>query len=493
MKKKQVFWGAGKIGQSVLAYWQRLHIVPDFFCDNERTVWGRKVGGIRVLSPHELYQIKDDVVVFITCACYTQIKEQLFSYGMLEEDIVVADYERAQEMTFRLSDVLYRYFCAHVQLPKAGTWGVSLENEQQADNGRYQCLIDLSAGMVLGGVERWSYTLGEIWKGIGIKSAYLFPENCVRQAADDGLPQLPIQDIERIPVIDTMRSILSSGARLLVCNFPFDALMGACMVKKYINPNLKIIAVLHNDEGVYYKTYALWEKYIDVCLTISSKIRNSLLEENFPASKIRDLYWRIPCDQKKNHSYSLAGSPLQIGYAGRIVVEQKRVDLLLDIAERLKGDNVDFRMNLAGGGEYVEQLQEQAKIRKLDDVIHYMGVVEHAHITDFWRKQDICISCSEWEGHSISHSEAMAAGAVPVITDTSGARDDVEDGVNGYVADVGDLDMLVNRIAYLHGHRSLLHAMGSNSQKKVIDRNKRMEPEKYWKALLNSLGGLEDV
>ena len=78
----------------------------------------------------------------------------------------------------------------------------------------------------------------------------------------------------------------------------------------------------------------------------------------------------------------------------------------------------------------------------------------------------------------------MAAGAVLVITDTSGADDDVDEGINGFTAKIGDIEALVRHIIYLDHHRELLCKMGIHSKEKIIARNEYMESENYWKSLL---------
>lgn len=396
------------------------------------------------------------------------IKDQLLDNGIPATEIVRADGISAPEMIYRLSDVLIRFL-------------VKCENVICEKN---ECMIDLSEGMVLGGVERWSFSLGEILNTLKIKSAYLMFENSKKSVMDDKIPTLLIEDRTKIQVIDTIRYIVGSGAKIVICNFPYSILAGACIVKRYIDPKLKIILVFHNDEEIYYRALAAWEKYIDICLTISKKIKETLLGTGFPLYKIRDLYWKIPCDEKVDRRYTPKGSPIKIGYAGRISIDQKRVDLILEIGERLKEEHIGFQMELAGTGEYEDDLKKTIREKNLQNNIRYLGMVKHEHIIRFWKDQDICISCSEWEGHSISHSEAMAAGVVLVITDTSGARDDVEDGINGFVVDIGDIDALVERIIYLDRNRACLCKMGRKSIEKVIARNKYMDLESYWRALL---------
>lgn len=468
MRKKIVFWGTGKLGKEVLSLWKRLHIQPDYFCDNARDLWGSRIEGTAVLSPQEVYNWKSQVTVFITCSRYAEVERQLEENGIPKCEIVRADGTMASEMYERISDMLLLHVAA----------------DRSDGKESCQCLIDLSGGMVLGGVERWSYSLAETLNRLRIKCAYLIPGNCGRKIADTAAPAIFVENRKGISMIDTIEEILYSGAAAVICNFPFEIMISACIIKRSINPKLKIIAVLHNDEEVYYRALAAWEPYIDVCLTISSKIKNTLLDKKFPSYKIRELYWKIPCNKNIRRSYSPAGEPLKIGYAGRISVKQKRADLLLKAGERLREKQVDFRMNIAGSGEYEEEFIKQIREKELENHIRLHGEIAHEQIAWFWEEQDLCISCSEWEGHSISHSEAMAAGAVLVITDTSGASDDVEEGINGFIVEIGDVEALAERIMYLDQHRELLNKMGNHSREKIIERNEYMEAENYWRRLL---------
>ena len=94
------------------------------------------------------------------------------------------------------------------------------------------------------------------------------------------------------------------------------------------------------------------------------------------------------------------------------------------------------------------------------------------------------ISCSEHEGHSLSQCEAMSAGAIPIITDISGARDDVIDGENGFVVEIGALDEMVDKICFLYEHRELLPCMGKKAYSKIKENYSIDNSKKVWKTIL---------
>ena len=166
---------------------------------------------------------------------------------------------------------------------------------------------------------------------------------------------------------------------------------------------------------------------------------------------------------------------------------QKRVDQLPELAVKLNERGICFQMNIAGAGDYSETLQERAKAEGLQECIRLEGCIDRSDIPAFWKRQDILVSCSEWEGHSISQSEAMASGAVPVITDVSGAADDVTDGYNGYIVDIGDVDGLADRICRLYHNRDMLRKMGQNAHRTIYERQAHMDQAAFWVGLLEEI------
>ena len=172
------------------------------------------------------------------------------------------------------------------------------------------------------------------------------------------------------------------------------------------------------------------------------------------------------------------------GYAGRITIYQKRLDLLLEIAKKLNGIGVDFILEIVGAGDYWNVLNEQIKRENLTEKIKLLKGIEREQIPDFWIKQDVVISCSDYEGRSISIAEAMAAGAVPVITDTSGAEDYVKNGYNGYIVPVGSVDDVVEKIYYLYYKREILKVMGERSHRVILRQNAESDLAALWDRIL---------
>ena len=78
----------------------------------------------------------------------------------------------------------------------------------------------------------------------------------------------------------------------------------------------------------------------------------------------------------------------------------------------------------------------------------------------------------------------MGCGAVPVVTDTSGVCDDIENGINGFIVPIGDFCAAADRIEWLASHRDKMVTMGRRAHDVVYPKS-RMEPHlKFWKQML---------
>ena len=124
------------------------------------------------------------------------------------------------------------------------------------------------------------------------------------------------------------------------------------------------------------------------------------------------------------------------------------------------------------------------KEHSLDKKINLIGEIKKTEIADFWAKQDICINLSDFEGRSISIMEAMINGAVPVVTDTSGIREDIEDGINGYIVPIGDYTAMAMKIDYLANHRELLKIYGEKSHEIMKQKGSIDSHMRFWRNVL---------
>lgn len=465
---KIYFFGAGKKGNYWINCLKGFGVQPEGFIDNSRALQGSIYEGIPVYAPDRLQKRPFDYIA-VTCNDEETICRQLLKMGIPEEKIIFG-YHRLRNYLF--------YFIVKNCNPK------NLIQSQKKVNPNQKVFFDLQNGMVLGGVETWSYKLAGQLKNQGIDGGYLTIDSNLAESKDETYPahifryQECVKEQERIELC--VRVIAENLPCTVICNFPQYIFWSACIARKLYPEQVRIIAVQHNDDQPYYEAYSLWQEYIDKCMVISSCIEDKLTSYGMERDKMMHIEWQISCGKELERTWSRANFPLRIGYAGRVTITQKRADLLLETALRLREKGVCFCLSIAGTGDYADILQERIMEEELCDYVDFIGYINRDKIPEFWKRQDIMISCSEWEGHSISQSEAMAAGAVPVITDVSGARDDVTDGYNGFIVPVGDIEALADRIYYLYCNRNELEQLGKHAHEVIYERQKEMNQVIFW-------------
>ena len=472
---KSYFFGAGKIGKYWINQWKNFGITPNGIFDNNKNLWSIMYNGVMVYSPATIKTLDFDYI-YITCGKEKEIFCQLLDLGITKKQIV-AGYHNIW------NHLLYHAVKSNV-----------FSDRMVKPYSRFtvkKILFDLQNGMVLGGVEAWSYELAGKLKRKGWHGIYLATDAANPDVKDETYPVYTLAyrglEQERDKINLCVQEIINHLPCTIICNFPQHIFWSACIAKSLYPQQIRIIAVQHNDDPMYYEAYSLWQDFIDRCMTISTCMKQKMLLSGMDPVKIDYLEWQIPCKKSLKRKWSIKGEQLQIGYAGRVTIMQKRVDLFLELAKKLKERAIDVRINIVGTGDYSKTLDRKIQEEKLCKLVVLLGYMERKNIRDFWSRQDIMISCSEWEGHSISQSEAMAEGAVPVITDVSGARDDVTDGYNGYVVNVGDIDALADRIQELYLNRDKLEQMGIRAHNTICRRQKNRDQTLFWDDLIKKV------
>ncbi len=158
--------------------------------------------------------------------------------------------------------------------------------------------------------------------------------------------------------------------------------------------------------------------------------------------------------------------PLRLLCVGRLI-ERKGQHYLIDAVKRLTDEGVDVRLDLVGAGDARAAYESQMRERGLEDRVRFAGYVPREEIAAYYARSHVFVLPSYNEGMSVATLEAMAAGLPVVVTRTGGTDELVEEGVNGFVFDWGDVDTLVSHLRRLATDRALVRRMGAASRTRV--------------------------
>lgn len=340
-------------------------------------------------------------------------------------------------------------------------------------------------GLGLGGIETWSMNIcSHLKNGLNVRlltnQNLSFVRNDIRQCVDSVL------DFEQFSVVTNAENLINyfEQCNNIVVTSQVDfVFLCSCGIKK-AGGSIKIVSVVHGGTDEIYQCYAKYLEYVDLFIAVSNDIKVGLIHEGVPHDRV--IAVTLPVKVKKDlvREYTLdASEPLKIGYAGRLETEQKRVELIKLLTEELESKNCNYILEIAGEGSYKKQLMEDMASNPR---VKLVGRLNDDEIQQFWIRQDIAISVSDYEGHSISQMEAMANGVVPIVTNVSGVKEDISYGKNGFFVDKSDYKEMSKIIAMLDKNRDYLSKLGENAYKVITAKCNEEEHIEFWKRIFNS-------
>lgn len=222
-------------------------------------------------------------------------------------------------------------------------------------------------------------------------------------------------------------------------------------------------------------------KRLDNIVTISPACGESLLE-HFPseahkinvienissATLIEDLSLKIPQDLIPFDGHNL------IVTVGRLS-EEKGMDIAIETARILKQRGLVFNWIIIGDGPERPKLELQIRSNKLQSTVHMLGLQSNPY--PYIRAATIYAQTSRHEGKSIAIDEAMILKKPIVVSNFTTAKDQIQDGETGVIAEI-DPESLARKISSLLENSSLQETLKCNLSK--IDHQNDKSIKKFY-------------
>ena len=142
---------------------------------------------------------------------------------------------------------------------------------------------------------------------------------------------------------------------------------------------------------------------------------------------------------------------------------QKAHDVMLDAIAR--ADRPNLRLVVVGDGKRREELEALVAERGLEKAVTFLGL--RRDVPRLLAGGDVFALSSVHEGVPISVIEAMTAGLPVVATDVGALRDQVTEGVDGFLVPSGDAEGLAERLARLADDPALRAELGRRAQERA--------------------------
>jgi N-acetyl-alpha-D-glucosaminyl L-malate synthase BshA len=178
-----------------------------------------------------------------------------------------------------------------------------------------------------------------------------------------------------------------------------------------------------------------------------------------------DVYTRIKDADKLRTEYAPNGEKLLVHLSNFRPV--KRLSDVIEIFDRVRKE-IPSKLLLIGDGPDRSVAEWMAVQKGIHEDVLFLG--KQDQVQEKLGISDVLLMPSELESFGLAALEAMACEMVPIATRTGGVPEVIEDGVSGYLADVGDVDTMARHAIELLTDESRLRAMGKAAREMARSR-----------------------
>lgn len=208
----------------------------------------------------------------------------------------------------------------------------------------------------------------------------------------------------------------------------------------------------------------------------SAGLRNLALKTN-PEQEISQIYNGIDTNEfKPNNQSSHSMSPFRIICVSRITA-RKGIKYLIEAVAKLKAANLS--LEIIGEGDEKEALEKLVKEMKLENMVQFVGLVEHSQLPELYCRADVFVLPSLNEGMSNTLLEALASGLPIIATNTGGTKELIRENANGFIIKTKDSNDIAEKLEKLIVNPELVRSMGIESRRIAEQMSWKKVAEQY--------------
>ena len=307
-------------------------------------------------------------------------------------------------------------------------------------------IVFFNTNIAWGGGEKWHFKMAEnLRKSSYSTSIYAHPDSILRKKSlQAGIPCRTIRIsnlsfLNPFKIYSLVRQFRKMKIDCLVLNLSSDVKIAGLAAKMAGIPK-----VIYRRGMALPVSNSLINRYVFrkvlTAIVVNSKDIGTKLNAKNPSlissDKVHVIYNGVNLSDYEALNVP-NNEPLILGNAGRLV-EQKGQKYLIGLADRLKRQNIKFRILIAGTGALESELKQLAKDKGVESSIEFLGFVED--MKSYLEKIDIFLLPSLHEGSSNVLIEAMACGKPAITFNISSMPEMVEHGRNGFLVQFDDMD-----------------------------------------------------
>lgn len=231
---------------------------------------------------------------------------------------------------------------------------------------------------------------------------------------------------------------------------------------------------IRREEEIYHKA--------DAVTVPSIFAARSFVEMGVPADKVHNIPYGVLLESFRRTAEPAADS-FEVIFAGGIGL-RKGVPYLLEAFSRLKHPAKRLRFV----GDVLPDLKPVLGRLPLDRV-EFAGSVPQSRLAEMMSASHVLVLPSIEEGFGMVMNQAMACGCPVIASNHTGALDVIQDGSNGFIVPIRDVDAIRDRLQQLADDPDLQRTMGANALASVKSAGGWQQYGDGWENLLHQLTG----
>lgn len=174
----------------------------------------------------------------------------------------------------------------------------------------------------------------------------------------------------------------------------------------------------------------------------------------------KEINWVSELIKAKEQGYLL------IGNVGRLS-KQKGMEYFIEAAKKVSKEYSKVKFYIIGDGEDAEKLHILANDMLQKGILVFLGY--RSDIQNIISQMDFIVLSSLWEGLPLTPIEAFSVGKLVIGTAVDGTVEIIRDGVDGFLVDSRNSNIIADKIVYLISHPEEIVRMGKNAEKRYYE------------------------
>lgn len=172
---------------------------------------------------------------------------------------------------------------------------------------------------------------------------------------------------------------------------------------------------------------------------------------------------------------------LTVGVVSRLE-KIKGMDFVIPTFAKVIKHGYKVKLLVVGDGSLKKEMEKQSVEFSVSDYIEWKGNTEQYALQECYNQIDILLMPSRSEGFGLTAIEGMARGCVPIVSETGGLPEVVQNNVSGLLHKTGDIYDLADKVVSLCKNRKMLGYLSKNA----VERARMFEFDNF-NRLINDL------